>query len=100
MNPIIEWLQSEEGSAWSADYHSGSLNGGNATRHSHGAFASFKSDHEGCYWNERYGGYVDCEPSNLSHSHTDKIILAEIKKYGMNGICSTTVGTSGSSPSA
>lgn len=60
--------------------------GGNPVRHSNGAFASLKKDHEGCSYNVDTGEYSNCTPSSNGFSWTDKIIMDEMEKYGMNGV--------------
>ena len=82
MNPVVEWLQSPEGEAWS---HERMGTGGHPARHSHGLFAALKDDHEGCRYNDKTGEYLDCGPSN-HFTYTDKIILGEIERYGLNGL--------------
>ena len=86
MNPIVEWLQSDAGEHWSYTFHAGQNDGGRASRHSMGIFASIKYDHESCTWNPHLNDYIACGPPHNHFSHTDNIIKADIDKYGMNGI--------------
>lgn len=71
---------------WSKNFHVGQNDGGIITRHSQGMFASIKWDHENCNWNELLGDYIACGPSNNSFSWTDRIIMEELEKYGLNGV--------------
>jgi hypothetical protein len=86
MNPVVAWLESPEGEEWSSTFHRGQGDGGRIMRHSNGAFASIKWDHENCNWNSLIEDYISCDPSSSSFSWTDRIILEEIDKYGMNGV--------------
>lgn len=82
---VIEWLRSAEGEAWSKEYHHGQNEGGNPGRHSWGVFASMKNDHE-CAWDRIKNEYHCCGPyTGGQFSYTNQI-LAELEKYGMNGL--------------
>lgn len=102
MNNIVEWLESAAGEEWSRYFHMGQNDGGVATRHSSGSFATIKDDHEMCTWNPHRDEYVACGPGYNNFTYTDQLIKADIDKYGMNGVppstatTATTVGTFGS----
>jgi hypothetical protein len=82
---VITWLQSPEGEAWSHERMKANGMGGMPIRHSSGWFASIKPDHESCVYSVRLGMFLDCGPGN-NFSHTDKLIIDEMLKYGMNGV--------------
>lgn len=86
VNPIVVWLESPEGEKWSRDFHCGQNDGGRIMRHSSGCFATIKWDHETCNWNPHRSEYVACGPSSNGFSWTDRIILDELDKYGLNGV--------------
>jgi hypothetical protein len=86
MNPIVQWLQSPEGEEWSENFHRGQNDGGRILRHSQGVFATIKWDHENCNWNALSGEYIACGPSGSAFAWTDRIIIEELEKYGLNGI--------------
>ena len=86
MDPIVVWLESPDGELWSKAFHVGQNDGGIITRHSQGMFASIKWDHENCTWSPTANEYVGCGPTSYAFSWTDRIILAELDKYGLNGV--------------
>jgi hypothetical protein len=86
MNPVVVWLESPAGEEWSENFHRGQNDGGRILRHSNGVFATIKWDHENCNWNALQNDYIACGPSNNAFSWTDRIIIEELEKYGLNGV--------------